>query len=75
MNIENQVKNICKKLKITQKELATILGIKPTALSNWANGDIPQLGQKALDLLLENTELKEKFKILKKDQKILLEGE
>lgn len=68
---ENIVKKVCAELGITQKELAEELGMKPTALSNWANGDIPQIAQKALELLLENKELKEKFEILKKAHKIL----
>ncbi|MBF7065785.1 helix-turn-helix domain-containing protein [Aliarcobacter butzleri] len=70
---ENIVKKVCDELNIPQKELATMLGIKPTALSNWANGDVPQLGQKALELLIENIKLKEKFEILKKAHKILSE--
>lgn len=70
---ENIVKKVCTELGITQKELAEELGMKPTALSNWANGDIPQIAQKALELLLENKKLKENFKILKKAHKILSE--
>lgn len=70
---QNIVKKVCAELGITQKELAEELGMKPTALSNWANGDIPQIAQKALELLLENKELKEKFEILKKAHKILAE--
>ncbi|MCG3690103.1 helix-turn-helix domain-containing protein [Aliarcobacter butzleri] len=72
-NNENIVKKVCTELGITQKELAEELGMKPTALSNWANGDIPQIAQKALELLLENKKLKENFKILKKAHKILSE--
>ncbi|PZP12293.1 MAG: XRE family transcriptional regulator [Aliarcobacter butzleri] len=72
-NNENTVKKVCSELGITQKELAEELGMKPTALSNWANGDIPQIAQKALELLLENKKLKENFKILKKAHKILSE--
>lgn len=72
-NTYNIVKKVCTELGITQKELAEELGMKPTALSNWANGDIPQIAQKALELLLENKKLKENFKILKKAHKILSE--
>lgn len=73
LGTQNIVKKVCAELGITQKELAEELGMKPTALSNWANGDIPQIAQKALELLLENKKLKENFKILKKAHKILSE--
>lgn len=73
LEFNNIVKKVCTELGITQKELAEELGMKPTALSNWANGDIPQIAQKALELLLENKKLKENFKILKKAHKILSE--
>jgi transcriptional regulator with XRE-family HTH domain len=67
---DNIVKRVCAELRITQKELAEELGMKPTALSNWANGDIPQIAQKALELLLENKELKYKLNIFKEAHKI-----
>lgn len=70
---ENIVKKVCAELGITQKELAEMLEMKPTALSNWASGDIPQIGEKALKLLLENKELKAKLDIFKKAYKIASE--
>ncbi len=68
---ENIVKQTCKELGLTQKELAEELGMKPTALSNWANGDIPIIGEKALKLLLENKKLKNDLNTLAKAHKIL----
>lgn len=68
---QNIVKKVCTELGITQKELAEELGMKATALSNWANGDIPQIAQKALELLLENKKLKDDLNIIKKAHEIL----
>ena len=68
---QNIVKKVCAELGITQKELAEELGMKATALSNWANGDIPQIAQKALELLLENKKLKDDLNIIKKAHEIL----
>jgi len=57
----NPVKHTCQELGITQKELANLLDVKPTAVSNWANGDIPKLAQIVLEQMLEIKDLKEKL--------------
>ena len=67
----NIVKQTCQILNISQKELANKLDVKPSAVSNWVNGDIPKMVQLALELILENKELKDDFDILKKAHKIL----
>lgn len=69
----NIVKKVCKELGVTQKELAEELGVPQTTVSGWSNGEIPKMTQLALELMLENKALKEKFEILKKAHKILSE--
>lgn len=68
---ENIVKLTCKELGITQKELAEMLDVQPTAVSNWVNGQVPKMAQLALELLLENKSLKADFEILKQAHAIL----
>lgn len=70
-NETNIVKKVCKELGITQKELAEMLDVLPSAVSNWANGQIPKMAQLALELLLENKSLKSDMEILKKAHQIL----
>ena len=50
---ENLVKKTCRELGVTQKELANILGVSNTTISDWASGKtkIPNLGKKTLALL------------------------
>ncbi len=61
----NIIKQVCKELGITQKELAERIGIPSGTVSRWAStGDIPKTARLALELLLENKELKEKLKVL-----------
>ena len=67
----NIVKTTCKELGITQKELAKRLDVSPASVSDWAKGNIPKMAKMYLELLLETKDLKEKFEILKKAQKIL----
>lgn len=62
----NIVKRACKELGITQKELADRLGITPSAISQWGN-DVPKTAQVAIELMMENNQLK-------KDIKVILEG-
>ncbi len=73
MNNDNIVKKVCSELNITQKQLADELGVPPTTLSNWAKGDIPKMTKMALELMLENKELKYKLDIFKKAHKIASE--
>lgn len=70
---ENIVKQVCRELNITQRELAERIDIPPTTISGWANGEIPKMTELALKLMLENESLKAKFKVLKEAQKILNE--
>lgn len=63
----NIVKRACKELGITQKELAEKLGITPSAISQWGN-DVPKTTQVAIELIIENNQLK-------KDIKAILEGQ
>jgi len=72
MSNENIVKKVCKELGITQKELAEMLDIPPSTISRWASSDeIPKTARIALELLLENKDLKEKLNALKAFKEIL----
>ena len=57
---ENIVKKVCKELGITQKELAEMLEVQPSAVSNWSSGKIPKMAKIALECMLENKKCKEK---------------
>lgn len=70
---QNIVKKVCLELGITQKELAEELDVPIPTMARWSKGDIPKMTKIALELMLENKELKEKFEILKKAHKILAE--
>ena len=70
---DNIVKQTCKELGITQKELAEMLGAPHRTVSGWAKGDIPTMTKLALTLLLENKELKHKLNIFKEAHKIASE--
>ena len=62
---ENIVKKVCKEFNITQKELAEILDVLPTNISNWSNGQIPRMAQVALEQMLEIKNLNNKLETLK----------
>jgi len=68
---ENIVKKVCKELNITQKELAEMLEVQPSAVSNWTNGQMPKMVQIALELILENRELKSKLQKIKEVRDII----
>ena len=51
----NIVKNICKELEITQKNLAEILEVPEGTVSSWAvKNEIPRLGKKAIEFYILN---------------------
>ncbi len=59
---ENIVKKTCKELGITQKELAERLGVNDGTPAQWSSkGNIPEMAQKSMELLLENEILKNKL--------------
>jgi len=70
---ENIIKEVCKKLNITQKELATMLDTSFPTIARYSsdNSKIPKIGMVAFKLILENIELKEKMKVIKQAQSIL----
>jgi len=52
----NVVKNICKELNITQKNLAEILEVPEGTVSSWAvKNEIPRLGKKAIEFYMLST--------------------
>ena len=70
---ENIVKQTCKELGVTQKELAEMLDVSPASVSDWAKGNIPKMTEKALELIIENKGLKEKLNIFKQAHQIASE--
>jgi len=59
---ENIVKQVCKELGITQKELAEKLGVHLTTVQKWAGTDeIPNNAKKSIELLMENYQLKKRL--------------
>lgn len=51
----NVVKEICKELNITQKNLAEILEVPEGTVSSWAvKNEIPRLGKKAIEFYMQN---------------------
>lgn len=68
---ENIVKRTCKELGITQTELGEKLDVSQPTMARWQSGDIPKMAKLALELLLENKQLKDDMSVLKKAHKIL----
>ncbi len=62
---ENLVKKTCRDLSITQKELADILNLSKTTISDWANNKtpIPKMALMAINLLKTEKECAE-FKLM-----------
>ncbi len=60
----NPVKNVCKQLGITQKELAERIGVNKDTVGNWARGAIgtPKWAIKLLELLI----VEQKFNTIKR---------
>jgi DNA-binding transcriptional regulator YiaG len=51
----NVVKDVCKTLEITQKQLAEILEVPEGTVSSWAvKNEIPRLGKKAIEFYIQN---------------------
>ena len=63
---ENIVKKTCKELGITQKELASLMGVNDGTIRKWASQtEPPSWGLKFLRLLVEHKEVKEKYTLFK----------
>jgi len=67
----NIVKKVCAELGINQRELAKMLDVLPTAVSNWANGDIPKMAKLSLEQMIEIRDLKNKLELLKSFKSLL----
>lgn len=51
----NVVREVCKELDITQKQLAEILEVPEGTVSSWAvKNEIPRLGKKAIEFYIQN---------------------
>lgn len=69
---DNVVKKACDELKITQKELASILEIPEGTVSSWAvKNEIPRLGKKAIEFYAQNQKTKEIIDSYKSFTKLL----
>ncbi|EJF06808.1 hypothetical protein ThvES_00011040 [Thiovulum sp. ES] len=56
---ENLVKKTCRELKITQKELAEMMGVNAITPSQWiTKNSIPEWADKFMNLILENKKIK-----------------
>ena len=52
----NVVKEVCKELNITQKQLANVLEVPEGTVSSWAvKNEIPRLGKKAIEFYIQST--------------------
>ncbi|MFQ6341985.1 XRE family transcriptional regulator [Campylobacter sp. VTCC 70190] len=64
---ENIVKEVCKELNITQKELSSVLGVAPNTATQWATQiEPPQIAVNFMKLLIENKKQKEQLEKFKK---------
>jgi len=69
--ITNIVKQVCQELGINQAELARLLEVSKSSITDWNKGNIPKMTKMALELLLENTKLKNQLKIVKEAHEIV----
>ena len=64
---------VCDKLGIKRAELAEILGISKTTIDSWSDESrISSMGKKAMELLIENYELKEVISGFEKSIKYII---
>ncbi|WP_456470020.1 helix-turn-helix domain-containing protein [Caminibacter sp.] len=76
---ENFVKNVCKKLGITQKELSEKMGVNDVTVRTWSSkGNVPEWAVKFMNCLLEKKECETKlqkiqmaFKYIEEARKLL----
>ena len=68
---QNIVKQVCRKLGITQRELAERMDIPESTVARWKGGDLPRLAELYLNALLENIKLKSKLEAIKKAHEIV----
>ena len=69
---ENLVKQVCQEYEITQTELAKRLDVPRGTIGRWtSDGNIPRGMSIALNLMLENKELKDKLLAVKRFKEIL----
>jgi transcriptional regulator with XRE-family HTH domain len=61
---ENLVKQTCKELGITQKELAEMMGVSRQSINNWANNRTTP--PKIFSRLLELLQIEQKYLIIQK---------
>jgi len=60
----NIVKKVCKELGLTYKQLGEAIGYGDEAVSKASRNDVSKTMYKAIELFLENIELKNRLKLL-----------
>jgi len=71
-DIGNPVKETCKALGITQKELAERIGVSKPTIERWsAKGDIPENAIRHLELLIDYKRVKDELDEIKSSLKTL----
>ncbi len=74
MSDKNIVKEVCRELGITQKELAEKIGAAEATVRNWSAGkEVPTWAKKSIELLTENYKNKKIITTFKELQKLLKE--
>ncbi len=59
----NIIKQTCKMLGITQKELAERIGVSDSTVRHWnLNNEVPIIAKNFINIMIENIELKQRFK-------------
>jgi len=69
----NIVKKVCAEFDINQAELSRRLDVTPATISEWANGQIPKMAEMALNLMIENKNIKQHLENVKKFYQTLKE--
>lgn len=64
MTDENLIKQTCKELNLTYKQLGEAIGYSESAIKNAATGEASEPMRKAIELYKETLELKNKLKTL-----------
>ncbi len=68
---DNLIKQTCKELGLTYKQLSELIGLSEGRVKQLAIGEVGEQVEKALNLLLENHTLKNKIKEHEELQKLL----
>lgn len=74
MTENNIVKQVCKELGVTQKELAEMIGINDGTIRQWSSkGEVPEWAIKFFDVLIDNKKKDSIISALKQFKSVLHE--